>query len=125
MHHRFTLAKIILLAAVLSLALAACAAPTPATPAPSTATPASPTAEPQQPTAATPPVSTRLIEIADVQVQIGVGSPIPVEAVASGTWPDLCAQVARVEQRLSGSGFDIQIAAGPVDPTCPPDRLAT
>ncbi len=123
MHHRFTLAKIILLAAVLSLALAACAAPTPATPAPSTATPASPTAEPQQPTAATPPVSTRLIEIADVQVQIGVGSPIPVEAVASGTWPDLCAQVAQVEQRLSGSGFDIQIAAGPADPTCPPDRL--
>ena len=39
------------------------------------------------------------ITVDKVEVEVGMGSPIPVEAVASGTWPDLCAQIAEVQGR--------------------------
>jgi Tol biopolymer transport system component len=73
--------------------------------------------------ATTEPAEDRLIKIADVQVQIGVGSPIPVEVVASGEWPDPCAQLAQVSQVIDGKRIEISLSATPADPACPPDRV--
>jgi Tol biopolymer transport system component len=46
-----------------------------------------------------------------------------VEVLASGTWPGLCAQLARVDQRLEGMQFTINLLATPEDPDCPPDQV--
>lgn len=57
-----------------------------------------------------------------VQVDVGVGSPIPVEIIASGSWPDLCAQIASVESRMDGFQIDVTVHASSVD-ECPPDHV--
>ena len=61
------------------------------------------------------------ILVESVQVDIGVGSPIPVEIHVSGTWPDLCAQLSQVEQTIEGDRITIDLLASPADPNCPPD----
>jgi Tol biopolymer transport system component len=119
-----SISKIGAFSILLTLILTACAAPaSPTTPAPLAATSQPPTPLPLVPTPTVAEAAVRPIQIADVQVQIGVGSPIPVEVLASGTWPDLCSQVAQVEQRLSGTRFEIEILANPADPDCPPDLV--
>ncbi len=108
-----------------SLVLAACATPgAPAadqTPPPATEIPqevvvTDAAGEPDE------PVELRRIAIDHVQVEMGEGSPLPVEVVASGTWPDLCAQVALVEQHFAGSTIIIDVFATPVQTDCPPDQ---
>ena len=79
------------------------------------------TLTPPQPTS--PPVQLREIPVADVSIQIGVGSPIPVNAFVSGSWPDLCAQLAEVHQEIKGSTIEIRLLATPKNETCPPDML--
>lgn len=107
---------------LLVIILAACAAPG-ATSLPETL-PAN-TQVPATEAVATPQVENEIhpITIEDVQVEIGVGSPIPVNVIASGTWPGLCAQVAQVEQRFSAQRFEISLLATAEDPDCPPDAL--
>ena len=56
-------------------------------------------------------------------VDVGVGSPIPVDAFVSGEWPDLCAQLAQITQRFEGNTFEITLLATAADPACPPDYL--
>lgn len=63
-----------------------------------------------------------LISVENVEVQVGIGSPLPVEIVASGTWPDLCAQIASVESRMDGFNIDITVLASTVE-GCRPDNL--
>ena len=63
-----------------------------------------------------------LIAIEHVGVQAGVGSPIPVEIVASGTWPDLCSQIVSVESAINGFNIDITVLASTVE-NCRPDNL--
>lgn len=63
-----------------------------------------------------------LIMVEHVGIQAGLGSPIPVEIVASGTWPDLCAQIASVESRMDGFNIDITVLASTVE-NCRPDNL--
>lgn len=63
----------------------------------------------------------RPIAVADVSMEIGVGSPIPVDAFVSGGWPDLCAQLAEMTVARDGFQFDISLLATAADPTCPPD----
>lgn len=63
-----------------------------------------------------------LIMVEHVGIQAGLGSPIPVEIVASGTWPDLCAQIASVESRIDGFNIDITVLASTVE-NCRPDNL--
>ena len=63
------------------------------------------------------------IQVEDVQIQIGVGSPIPVDIFVSGTWPGLCAQVAEIRQQMNGEQIDISILASEGKPDCPPDML--
>jgi hypothetical protein len=68
------------------------------------------------------PADRSLIQVENVEVQVGVGSPIPVEIVASGSWPDLCAQIAEVQSTTNGFQIDITVLASTVD-SCPPDHL--
>jgi hypothetical protein len=71
----------------------------------------------------TPAAGLRPLAVANVTVDVGVGSPIPVDAFVSGEWPDLCAQLAQVTQRYEGKTFDITLLATAADPACPPDFL--
>lgn len=75
------------------------------------------------PTAPPPAASLRPIAVEAVQVEIGVGSPIPVDVLVSGTWPDLCAQLARMAQRIGDSRIEIELLATSAKPDCPPDYL--
>jgi hypothetical protein len=59
------------------------------------------------------------VPIEHVDVQVGVGSPIPVEIVASGDWPDLCSQIAEVKSEMHDFQIDVTILASTVEP-CPP-----
>jgi Tol biopolymer transport system component len=110
-----------LLILLLSLFLGGCAAPDAPTAPAQNAQPTAPALpEPTEESAGT---SLRLIEISAVSVEIGVGSPIPVEVLASGSWPDLCAQVASMSQQVNGNRFEISLSASPADPACPPDPV--
>lgn len=62
------------------------------------------------------------IPVENVEVQVGVGSPRPVEVVASGTWPDLCAQIAETQTRMNGFQIDVTVLASTTE-TCRPDNL--
>jgi hypothetical protein len=75
------------------------------------------------PTAAPPEAGLRPIAVSNVTVDVGVGSPIPVDAFVSGEWPDLCAQLALITQRFEGNTFEITLLATAADPTCPPDYV--
>lgn len=63
------------------------------------------------------------IEVLDVQVDMGIGSPIPINVQVAGTWPELCAQLAAVEQQVSDFQFDITLLAHPGNLDCPPDHM--
>lgn len=76
---------------------------------------------PVQAGAATPDL--RQVPVSNVTVQIGVGSPIPVDAFVSGEWPDLCAQLAEIHQRIEGNTIEITLLASAADPACPPDNV--
>ena len=69
------------------------------------------------------PADARPIEITHVSVEVGVGSPLPVHVVASGSWPDLCAQLAEVSQVIDGNEIEITLLATPAQADCPPDYL--
>jgi hypothetical protein len=50
------------------------------------------------------------LQIDDVQVEVGVGSPIPVHVIVSGSLPDTCAQVEYSEIQQDASNFIIQLS---------------
>lgn len=62
------------------------------------------------------------VTVDHVGVEVGVGSPLPVEVVVSGTWPDLCSQIAEVRSQINGFEIDVTILASVAD-SCPPDHL--
>ncbi len=53
------------------------------------------------------------LKVSDVQMQIGVGSPIPVDAFISGELPDLCAQLADAQVTHQEFAFDITLHVTP------------
>ncbi|MFN8597203.1 MAG: hypothetical protein U0559_13600 [Anaerolineae bacterium] len=60
-------------------------------------------------TAPTPVVSMlKPMSVADVHIDIGVGSPMPVDAFISGELPDTCAQLA--EMKVEQTQFEFQIS---------------
>jgi hypothetical protein len=65
----------------------------------------------------------RPLTVEAVSIKVGVGSPIPVEIVTSGTWPDLCAQLARAEMRIDGYKITVNLQASAEQAGCPPDFL--
>ena len=93
---------------VLVFALAACA--------PSTITSASgtpPTAVVETVKNPAPVIELPRLKVNDVQLQIGVGSPIPVDAFISAELPDSCAQLADVKVMQQDFTFDITLRVTP------------
>ncbi len=84
---------------------------------------AAPTPTPTRPTAEDTLTAPALqpIEVTHAGVETGTGSPIPVEVAVSGQWPQLCSQLAQIEQRIQGSRIEISLLASPAEPDCPPD----
>jgi hypothetical protein len=122
--------RIVFLIIVLALIVTSCAAPGAApleseTPVMTAELPAA--TQVAVPTEVVPPTAEpdalRPIDVQNVGVEIGVGSPIPVEVAVAGSWPDLCAQLAEVRQTMSGGRFEIALLASAADPACPPDHL--
>ena len=92
---------------------------------PTTGAPGAPVVQTEPATDLSTPAAAGLrpLTVANVTVDVGVGSPIPVDAFVSGEWPDLCAQLAQITQRYEGKTFDITLLATAADPACPPDFL--
>lgn len=65
----------------------------------------------------------RPMVVQDVQIQIGLGSPMPVDIFVSGTWPGLCAQLSDIQQRINSFTIDVTIRTTPEEPNCPPDHI--
>ena len=90
--------------ALLALWLAGCA--------PTSAPSATPTA------LADPAPAGQRAAVDAVNVEIGVGSPIPVNVMVDASFPDSCAQVASMEQNFAGSAFDIALTTSAADAAC-------
>lgn len=59
-----------------------------------------------------------------VQILTGWASPIPALVEVSGTWPGLCAQLARIDRPVVNDfRIEITVLATAPDPDCPPDRV--
>ena len=102
------------LSSVLALLIVALAACTPISTGSSVNSTALPTTAPTAaPTNIPPSSELPLIKVASVEVQIGVGSPIPVDAFISAELPDLCAQLAAVEVTQKGLTFEITMSVTP------------
>lgn len=71
----------------------------------------------QQPTPAeelgSPVTGYQPVQVDQVQVEVGVGSPIPVHAIVSGNLPDTCSQVEYSEIKQDGSNFIINVSTIP------------
>jgi hypothetical protein len=63
------------------------------------------------------------ITLLDAHMEIGIGSPLPVELAVSGEFPNLCAQLAQVNSDYANQRFTFELLATPADPACPPDLL--
>lgn len=63
------------------------------------------------------------IDISAVNAGIGEPSPIPLEAIAAGTWPDLCSQVAEIKQSVTWNRFGISVLPSSAKADCPPDHV--
>ncbi len=100
--------QLIIVVALSSLVLSACATTQPPQPVPAQAT---------------PPETLRPLVVGAVSVDVGVGSPGLLEIVASGDWPDLCAQLAKVTSRIDGTDIQISLFATAAEPSCPPDYV--
>lgn len=46
-----------------------------------------------------------------VEVEVGVGSPIPVHVNVSGSLPDTCSQIGYTEIKQDGSNFIVTLSA--------------
>jgi hypothetical protein len=112
---------LIIVAALSSLVLSACATARTSQPSPTEAVP--PTISGPSPTEALPPETLRPLAVAAVSIDVGVGSPGLLEIVASGDWPDLCAQLAQVTSRIDGMDIHVSLYATAANPSCPPDYI--
>ena len=65
---------------------------------------------------------TKPMIVENVEVVVGIGSPLPVDIVVSGTWPSLCSQITDVQSSIKDFQIDITILASMED-SCPPDHL--
>lgn len=65
----------------------------------------------------------RAIAVQDVQIEVGVGSPIPVNVMVSGEWPGLCAQLQLMNVTQGDFSFSYELLATAEEEGCPPDHL--
>lgn len=59
------------------------------------------------------PFGYQQVNVVDLAVEVGVGSPIPVYVNVSGDLPDTCAQIEYTEVRQDGTNFIIELSAIP------------
>jgi hypothetical protein len=59
------------------------------------------------------------LSVEHVEVQVGVGSPIPVEIVASGSWADLCSQIAEVQSGIDDFQIGVTVLVSTTE-SCSP-----
>ena len=74
------------------------------------------------------PTGYQPVTVDHVEVEVGVGSPIPVHVIVSGNLPDPCSQVEHTEIKQDGSNFIITLFAtpdmgGPAVDSCIKDPL--
>ena len=70
------------------------------------------------------PITKDDIQVDDVNVEIGVGSPIPVHAIISGNLPNTCAQLGEIRAHRDGNTFFVRlIASTPAVSNCKADGL--
>jgi len=111
---RLIKSQFILVAAV--LVLAACAPTAIVSSSGVQPTPVVETQEAVQPATAVPTTAPRelpKLKVHDVQMQIGVGSPFPVDAFISAELPDTCAQLAEVKMTQKDLSFEITMSVTP------------
>jgi hypothetical protein len=53
------------------------------------------------------------VQVDEVQAELGVGSPIPVQVTVSGSLPDTCAQLELMQLKQEGSNFKITLSTVP------------
>lgn len=53
------------------------------------------------------------VEITQVEMEVGVGSPLPIHAIVSGNLPDSCAQLELIQQRQEGARIQLWLASVP------------
>ncbi|HEY5732083.1 MAG TPA: hypothetical protein VIS72_18715, partial [Anaerolineales bacterium] len=64
------------------------------------------------------------IQVDDVNIKIGVGSPIPVHALVSANLPNACAQLGKMRVHRDETTFFVQLLAYvPAQTDCNPDTL--
>ncbi len=64
------------------------------------------------------------IQVDDVQIETGVGSPIPVKAIVSASLPSACAQLGEIRLHRDGNNFFVRLVAYvPEQTDCNPDTL--
>ncbi len=62
------------------------------------------------------------VRVDDIEIQVGVGSPIPVHAVVTGMLPVGCGQVGEVQLKRDGNKFFIRLIAElPAQTDCNPE----
>jgi hypothetical protein len=68
------------------------------------------------------PRPTKPVIVKNVEVVVGIGSPLPVEIVVGGSWPSLCSQITDVQSSIKDFQIDITILASMAD-SCPPHNV--
>jgi len=64
------------------------------------------------------------IQVDDVNIEVGIGSPIPVHAIVSANLPNACAQLGEVRVHRDGTTFFVRLVAYvPAQTDCNPDTL--
>ena len=64
------------------------------------------------------------IQVDDVNIEVGVGSPIPVHTIVSANLPNACAQLGEVRVHLDETTYFVQLVAYvPAETDCNPDTL--
>jgi hypothetical protein len=64
------------------------------------------------------------VQVDDVSMEIGVGSPIPVHAIVSGNLPIACGQLGAVQLHRADNTFFVRLIAHlPAQTDCNPDSL--
>jgi hypothetical protein len=70
------------------------------------------------------PITKDDIQVDNVSIEVGVGSPRPVTAVVSANLPNACAQLGEVQMHREGTQYFVRlIAYTPSEKDCSPDTL--
>ena len=70
------------------------------------------------------PLVKRDVQVDDVSIEVGLGSPLPVHAVVSANLPSACSQLGEIQMHKDGNTFNVRLTASmPAETDCSPDPL--